>query len=64
MKRNALVLAGLLAAAGEVETARGHVAALKAETPGLTLETARLPNFGDQSAAERDFERSLRDSGL
>jgi adenylate cyclase len=63
MKRNALVLAGLLAAAGEVGTARGHVAALKAETPGLTLETARLPNFGDPSAAAR-FRTLLRDAGL
>jgi len=63
MKRNALVLAGLLAAAGDTEAARRHVAALKAETPGLTLETARLPYFGDQSAGER-FRTLLRDSGL
>jgi len=63
MKRNALVLAGLLAAAGDTEAARRHVAALKAETPGLTLETARLPHFGDQSAGER-FRTLLRDSGF
>jgi adenylate cyclase len=63
MKRNALVLAGLLAAAGETEASRRHVAALKAETPGLTLKTARLPHFGDQSAGER-FRTLLRDSGL
>jgi adenylate cyclase len=63
MKRNALVLAGLLAAGGETEAARRHVAALKAETPGLTLETARLPYFGDQSAGER-FRGLLRNSGL
>jgi Predicted integral membrane protein len=63
MKRNALVLAGLLAACGEAEAARRHVAALKAETPGLTLETARLPCFGDRSAGER-FRGLLRDSGL
>jgi adenylate cyclase len=63
MKRNAPVLAGLLAAAGETEAARRHVAALKVETPGLSLETARLPHFGDQSAGER-FRRLLRDSGL
>jgi adenylate cyclase len=63
MKRNALVLAGLLAAAGDAEAARRHVAALKAETPGLTLETARLPHFGDRSAGER-FRTLLRDSGL
>ena len=63
MKRNALVLAGLLAAAGETEAAARHVAALKAETPGLTLETARLPYFGDRSAGER-FRALLRDSGL
>jgi adenylate cyclase len=63
MKRNALVLAGLLAAGGETEAARRQVAALKAETPGLTLETARLPYFGDQSAGER-FRGLLRNSGL
>jgi adenylate cyclase len=63
MKRNALVLAGLLAAVGETEAARRHVASLKAETPGLALETARLPHFGDQSAGER-FRTLLRDSGL
>jgi adenylate cyclase len=63
MKRNALVLAGLLAAAGETEAARRHVTALKAETPGLTLETARLPHFGDQPAGER-FRTLLRASGL
>ena len=63
MKRNALVLAGLLAACGEAEAARRHVAALKAETPGLTLETARLPCFGDRSAGEK-FRGLLRDSGL
>jgi adenylate cyclase len=63
MKRNALVLAGLLAAAGETEAARRHVTTLKADTPGLTLETARLPHFGDQSAGER-FRTLLRGSGL
>jgi adenylate cyclase len=63
MKRNALVLAGLLAASGETEAARRHVAALKAETPGLALETARLPYIGDQSAGER-FRGLLRNSGL
>lgn len=63
MKRNALALAGLLAAAGETGAATRRVAALKAETPGLTLETARLPFFGDRSAGER-FRSLLRDSGL
>jgi adenylate cyclase len=63
MKRNALVLAGLLAAAGDTEAASRHVAALKAETPGLTLETARLPQFGDLSAGEK-FRTLLRDAGL
>lgn len=63
MKRNALVLAGLLAAAGEAERARNYVTALKAETPGLTLETARLPGFGDPSAAMR-FRTLLKDLGL
>jgi class 3 adenylate cyclase/TolB-like protein/Tfp pilus assembly protein PilF len=63
MKRNALVLAGLLAAAGETEAAKRHVAALKAGTPGLSLETARLPRFGDPSAGER-FRTLLREAGL
>jgi adenylate cyclase len=63
MKRNALVMAGLLAAVGESEAARRHVASLKGETPGLALETARLPHFGDPSAGER-FRTLLRDSGL
>jgi adenylate cyclase len=63
MKRNALVLAGLLAAAGETEAATRHVAALKAGTPGLSLETARLPRFGDPSAGER-FKTLLREAGL
>jgi adenylate cyclase len=63
MKRNALVLAGLLAAAGEAEAAKRHVAALKAGTPGLSFETARLPRFGDPSADER-FKRLLSEAGL
>lgn len=63
MKRNALVLAGLLAAAGEIEAAGRHIAALKAETSGLTLETARLPNFGDRATGER-FRTLLKDAGL
>jgi adenylate cyclase len=63
MKRNALVLAGLLAAAGDGDGARRQVAAAKAATPGLSLETARLPRFGDASAGER-FVALLRESGL
>jgi Flp pilus assembly protein TadD len=63
MKRNTLVLAALLAATGETDAARRHVTALKAETPGLALETARLPHFGDPSAGQR-FRTLLRNSGL
>ena len=63
MKRNALVLAGLLAAAGKTEIAKNHVAALKVETPGLSLETARLPRFGDPAAGEK-FRAFLTSSGL
>jgi hypothetical protein len=63
MKRNGLVLSGLLAAAGESDVARRQVAALKAATPGLSLESARLPQFGDPSAGER-FTALLRDAGL
>lgn len=63
MKRNVLVLAGLLAATGETEAARQHIADLKLETPGLSLDTARLPRFGDAAAGEK-FRTLLRDSGL
>lgn len=63
MKRNVLVLAALLAATGEAEAARRHVAGLKAETPGLSLDTARLPRFGDAAAGEK-FRGLLRASGL
>jgi adenylate cyclase len=63
MKRNALVLSGLLAAAGETEAAKRQVASLKAGTPGLSLENARLPQFGSPSAGER-FRALLRDAGL
>jgi TolB-like protein len=63
MKRNALVLSGLLVAAGETAAARRQVASLKAGTPGLSLENARLPQFGNPSAGER-FRALLRDAGL
>ena len=63
MKRNALVLSGVLAAAGDTDAARRQVAALRAGTPGLSLENARLPQFGDPSAGER-FRALLRDAGL
>src|SRR5258708_39481343 len=59
MKRNALVLAGLVPAAGAAGAARRHVPALKTDTPGLTLGTARLPRFGDPSAGGR-FKTLLR----
>ncbi len=48
---------------GETAAARGHIATLKAETPGLSFETARVPRFGDKAAGER-FYALLRDSGL
>jgi adenylate cyclase len=63
MKRNALVLAGLRAAAGETDAATRQIAAIKAETAGLTLETARLPQFGDRAAGEK-FRALLKDAGL
>jgi tetratricopeptide (TPR) repeat protein len=63
MKRNMLVLAGLLAAAGDSDGARRQVAVAKAAAPGLTLATARLPRFGDPAAGEK-FTALLRDSGL
>jgi adenylate cyclase len=63
LKRNAVVLSGLLAAAGESDAARRLVAFLKAGTPGLSLESARLPQFGDPSAGER-FSALLKGAGL
>lgn len=63
MKRNALVLAGLLAAAGDIEAARRQVAALRAAAPRLTLATARLPRIGDAAAAQR-FRGFLQEAGL
>jgi hypothetical protein len=63
MKRNALVLSGVLAAAGETEAARRQVASLKAGAPGLPLENARLPQFGNPSASER-FRALLSNAGL
>ncbi len=63
MKRNALVLAGLQAAAGDLDAARRCIAKVKAAMPGLTLDTARLPHFGDAAASQR-FSASLREAGL
>ncbi len=63
MKRNALVLAGLLAAAGNLGEARRRVAEAKAATPGLTLDNARLPYFGDGAAGTR-FRSLLHEAGL
>jgi class 3 adenylate cyclase/TolB-like protein len=63
MKRNALVLAGLLAAAGDLGGARHHVAALKKEAPGLALANARLPRFGHADAGAR-FSELLKSAGL
>jgi class 3 adenylate cyclase len=63
MKRNVVVLAGLLAASGNADSARRWVAAAKQATPGFTLETARLPHFGDQAAGAR-FRTLLKDLGL
>ena len=63
MKRNILVLAGLLAAAGNLGEARRRVAEVEATTPGLTLDNARLPYFGDGAAGVR-FRSLLREAGL
>lgn len=63
MKRNALVLAGLLAAAGNGETARQHVANLRLANPDLALSNARLPHIGDPMAAGR-FRELLERAGL
>jgi tetratricopeptide (TPR) repeat protein len=63
MKRNALVLAGLLAASGDQEGARRQVLAAKSAAPDLSLETARLPRFGDRDAGDR-FRSLLVQAGL
>ena len=63
MKRNALVLAALLAASGDVDGARREIADARRQTPDLTLDTARLPRFGNAAAAEK-FRALLHDAGL
>jgi class 3 adenylate cyclase/TolB-like protein len=63
MKRNALVLAGLQAAAGDSEGARCQVQMVKSSTPCLSVQNARLPRFGDVTAGER-FRSLLMDAGL
>jgi hypothetical protein len=63
MKRNALVFTGLLAAAGDSVAAHRQMQMAKAATPELSLATARLPSFGDATAAER-FRTLLVQAGL
>ena len=63
MKRNALVLAALLAASGDVAAARHEIAEARRQTPGLSLDTARLPRFGDPATLDR-FRRLLHSAGL
>lgn len=63
MKRNVLVLAGLLAAAGNLDEARRRVGETKAAAPGLTLDNARLPHFGDSAVGAR-FRSLLHEAGL
>jgi len=63
MKRNLLVLAGLLAAAGDQAAARRTIETLRAEAPELTVATAHLPRFGDVDADVR-FRGLLRAAGL
>ena len=63
MKRNVLVLAGLLAASGDLDAARRCIAEVKATAPDLTLDNARLPHFGNATIGLR-FRTLLRDAGL
>ncbi len=63
MKRNAVVLIGLLAAAGELDEARRRVAEVKATAPDLMLDNVRMPHFGDGAAGLR-FRSMLREAGL
>jgi adenylate cyclase len=63
IRRNAVVLAGLSAAAGELEEARLQIEALKAALPGITIATARLPRIGDAAASAR-FRDALVKAGL
>ena len=63
MRRNAVVLAGLLAAAGDKDAARRQVGVLKGSAPGISIETVRLPRFGDVISRDQ-FRELLRESGL
>ena len=63
MKRNALVLAALLAASGDLDTARREIEEARRQTPGLTLDTARLPRIADAATLDK-FKTLLRDAGL
>jgi serine/threonine-protein kinase len=63
MQRNAVVVAALKGAAGDLDDAKRQVAELQKSVPGLTLAMARLPQIGDSEARER-FRDVLRQAGL
>jgi len=63
LKRNKLLLAGFLAAAGKIDAAREHMGALLSEDAGLTMEDARLPVLSD-AAASGHLRESLKTAGL
>ncbi|MFQ5953505.1 MAG: adenylate/guanylate cyclase domain-containing protein [Kiloniellales bacterium] len=63
LKRNKLLLAGFLADSGQLESARTHIQRLLEELPGLSVETIRMPRFGNEDLANR-FRQGLIAAGL
>ncbi len=63
LKRNKLLLAGFLAAAGRTDVARQHMEALLREDAGLSMENARLPVLSNAAAAGY-LRESLKAAGL
>ena len=63
LKRNKLLLAGLLAGAGKLDAARQHMETLLNEDAGLTMAEVRLPLLSDTAASGR-LKESLKAAGL
>jgi hypothetical protein len=63
LKRNKLLLAGFLAAAGRFDASRRHVEALLNEDAGVNLENARLPVLSN-TVASGHLRESLKAAGL
>jgi tetratricopeptide (TPR) repeat protein len=63
LRRNTLLLAGFLAAAGEIDASRQHMKALLDEDTDLTMGNGRLPKLGNIGASKR-LSESLETAGL